>query len=32
MRNAMRSGNFQDFGKALEELEAAVKTYQDAGR
>ncbi|MBF6409798.1 UPF0182 family protein [Nocardia farcinica] len=32
VRNAMRSGNFQDFGKALEELEAAVKTYQDAGR
>ncbi|MET8877427.1 UPF0182 family protein [Nocardia sp. NPDC004604] len=32
VRNAMKSGNFQDFGKALEELEAAVKAYQDAGR
>ncbi|MFI7669666.1 UPF0182 family protein [Nocardia sp. NPDC049526] len=32
VRNAMKSGNFQDFGKALEELDAAVKAYQDAGR
>ncbi|MEU2104097.1 MULTISPECIES: UPF0182 family protein [unclassified Nocardia] len=32
VRNAMRSGNFQDFGRALDELEAAVKAYQDAGR
>ncbi|MFQ6326979.1 UPF0182 family protein [Nocardia sp. CWNU-33] len=32
VRNAMRTGNFQDFGKALDELEAAVKAYQDAGR
>ncbi|WP_327093345.1 UPF0182 family protein [Nocardia vinacea] len=32
VRNSMKSGNFQDFGKALEELDAAVKAYQDAGR
>jgi uncharacterized membrane protein (UPF0182 family) len=32
VRNAMRTGNFQDFGRALDELEAAVKAYQDAGR
>ncbi len=32
VRNAMRTGNFQDFGKALDELDAAVKAYQDAGR
>ncbi|WP_327109734.1 UPF0182 family protein [Nocardia sp. NBC_01730] len=32
VRNAMRSGNFQDFGRALDDLEAAVKAYQDAGR
>ncbi|MFG1791404.1 UPF0182 family protein [Nocardia sp. NPDC049149] len=32
VRNAMRTGNFQEFGKALDELEAAVKAYQDAGR
>ncbi|MEV5839040.1 UPF0182 family protein [Nocardia sp. NPDC052112] len=32
VRNAMKSGNFQDFGKALEELDAAVKAYQEAGR
>jgi uncharacterized membrane protein (UPF0182 family) len=32
VRNAMKTGNFQDFGKALEELDAAVKAYQDAGR
>lgn len=32
VRTAMKSGNFQDFGKALEELDAAVKAYQDAGR
>ncbi|WP_433711246.1 UPF0182 family protein [Nocardia sp. CA-084685] len=32
VRNAMKSGNFQDFGRALEELDAAVKAYQDAGR
>ncbi len=31
VRTAMRSGNFQDFGKALDDLEAAVKAYQDAG-
>ncbi|GGK45258.1 UPF0182 protein [Nocardia camponoti] len=30
-RAAMKSGNFTDFGKALEELDAAVKAYQDAG-
>ncbi|MBF6318899.1 UPF0182 family protein [Nocardia cyriacigeorgica] len=32
VRTAMRTGNFADFGKALDELEAAVKAYQDAGR
>ncbi|GAA5087263.1 UPF0182 family protein [Nocardia iowensis] len=32
VRNAMRTGNFQDFGKALDELDAAAKAYQDAGR
>jgi uncharacterized membrane protein (UPF0182 family) len=32
VRNAMRTGNFQDFGRALDELDAAVKAYQDAGR
>ncbi len=32
VRNAMRTGNFQDFGKALDELDAAVKAYQDASR
>ncbi|MET8649599.1 UPF0182 family protein [Nocardia aurea] len=32
VRTAMRTGNFQDFGKALDELEAAVKAYQEAGR
>ncbi|MBF6355076.1 UPF0182 family protein [Nocardia higoensis] len=32
VRNAMRSGNFEDFGRALEELEVAVQAYQDAGR
>src|SRR5690606_6957996 len=32
VRSAMRSGNFEDFGKALEELEAAVEAYQEAGR
>ncbi|MGQ4599186.1 UPF0182 family protein [Nocardia sp. R6R-6] len=32
VRNAMRSGNFQDFGRALDELDAAVKAYQDASR
>ncbi|NEW41032.1 COG1615 family transporter [Nocardia cyriacigeorgica] len=32
VRTAMRTGNFSDFGKALDELEAAVKAYQDAGR
>ncbi|MGW4366241.1 UPF0182 family protein [Nocardia takedensis] len=31
VRAAMRTGNFADFGKALEELEAAVKAYQSAG-
>ncbi|MFC4125276.1 UPF0182 family protein [Nocardia rhizosphaerae] len=31
VRTAMRSGNFTDFGKALEELDAAVQAYQDAG-
>ncbi|WP_280235083.1 UPF0182 family protein [Nocardia cyriacigeorgica] len=32
VRTAMRTGNFADFGQALDELEAAVKAYQDAGR
>jgi uncharacterized membrane protein (UPF0182 family) len=32
VRNAMRTGNFTDFGKALDELDAAVKAYQNAGR
>ncbi|MFF3222910.1 UPF0182 family protein [Nocardia suismassiliense] len=32
LRNAMRSGNFQELGKALDELDAAAKAYQDAGR
>ncbi|MFE3447270.1 UPF0182 family protein [Nocardia sp. NPDC059180] len=32
VRTAMRTGNFSDFGQALDELEAAVKAYQDAGR
>ncbi|WP_405161291.1 UPF0182 family protein [Nocardia sp. NBC_01499] len=32
VRNAMRTGNFQDFGKALDDLDAAAKAYQDAGR
>ncbi|MFE3541704.1 UPF0182 family protein [Nocardia sp. NPDC059177] len=31
VRAAMRTGNFTDFGKALEELDAAVQAYQDAG-
>ncbi len=31
VRTAMRSGSFQDFGKALDDLEAAVKAYQEAG-
>ncbi|MEU8899062.1 UPF0182 family protein [Nocardia sp. NPDC048505] len=30
VRSAMKTGNFTDFGRALEELEAAVKAYQDA--
>ncbi|MBF6216145.1 UPF0182 family protein [Nocardia puris] len=32
VRAAMRSGNFEDFGRALEELETAVNAYQEAGR
>lgn len=32
VRAAMRTGNFEDFGKALDDLEVAVKAYQDAGR
>ncbi|MFR9751273.1 UPF0182 family protein [Nocardia sp. 004] len=32
LRDAMRSGNFQDFGQALDELDAAVKAYQEASR
>ncbi|MGW5311794.1 UPF0182 family protein [Nocardia thailandica] len=31
-RAAMRGGNFADLGKALEELDAAAKAYQDANR
>ncbi|MGW4071883.1 UPF0182 family protein [Nocardia grenadensis] len=31
VRTAMRTGNFEDFGRALDELDAAVKAYQDAG-
>lgn len=32
VRNAMRTGNFEDFGRALDELESAVRAYQEAGR
>ncbi|MFC9894113.1 UPF0182 family protein [Nocardia sp. NPDC127579] len=32
VRAAMKTGNFSDFGRALDDLEAAVKAYQDAGR
>src|SRR5690606_18620146 len=32
VRTAMRTGNFEDFGRALDELDGAVKAYQDAGR
>lgn len=32
VRNAMRTGSFEDFGRALDELDAAVKAYQEAGR
>ncbi|MFC4375174.1 UPF0182 family protein [Nocardia halotolerans] len=32
LRTAMRSGNFEDLGKALQELDAAAQAYQDAGR
>ncbi|WP_067659856.1 UPF0182 family protein [Nocardia harenae] len=31
-RTAMRTGNFEEFGRALDDLEAAVKAYQDANR
>lgn len=31
VHQAMRTGNFADFGRALDELEAAVRAYQSAG-
>ncbi|GAA5041263.1 UPF0182 family protein [Nocardia callitridis] len=31
-RAALSSGNFEDYGKALDELDAAARAYQNAGR
>lgn len=31
VRSAMRTGNFEEFGRALDDLEIAVKQYQESG-